>query len=155
MSLVNLISKRIARQVEISVFIHSTEDRTKVLKSVRNLFPKNIEFPTYSETKLLGYFGDPITTIRFLIKHRKPATELFSNIVEKLSSLDFLSLVEELPQRIDASKNLYLRLDKQMAYKGKVRLEKHDSIRVKVSLHIPHKMDPTDIVKKYLEEKRT
>lgn len=153
--MVNLRSNRIVRQVDISVFKHATEDRTKVLKSVRNLFPKNIEFPNYTETNLQGYFGDPITTLHIQVKHRKPATELFDYIIENLSSHDYVSLVDELQQRIDKTKNLYLRLDKQMAYNGKVRLERHDSIRVKVSLLVPHKMDPIEVLRKYLEEKRS
>lgn len=150
-----LSTDRIVRQVEISVFKHATEDRAKVLKAVQNLFPKDAEIPTYTETNLDGYFGDPIITLHFLVKHRRPATELFDNIIENLSSLDYLSLLDELPQRIDESKNLYLRLDKQKAYLGKIALEKHDAIRVKVSLLIPHKVDPAEHLREYLEARQT
>ena len=147
-------TERIIRQVEISVFKHATEDRAKVLKAVQNLFPKDAEFPNYTETNLEGYFGDPIITLHFHVKHKRPATELFDNIIENLSSLDYVSLLEELPQRIDETKNLYLRLDKQKAYLGKIVLERHDPLRVKVSLVVPHKVDPTDYLKEYLEAKR-
>ena len=147
-------TQRIVRQVEISVFKHATEDRAKVLKAVRNLFPKDAEFPNYTETNLDGYFGDPIITLHFLVKHRRQATELFDNIMENLSSLDYVSLLDELPQRIDDTKNLYLRLDKQKAFFGKVVLERHDSIRVKVSLLVPHKVDPAEFLGEYLEAKR-
>ena len=151
--MVNLSNQRIVRQVEISVFKHATEDRAKVLRAVRNLFPKDAEFPNYTETNLEGYFGDPIITLHFQIKHRRSATELFDNILENLSSLDYVSLLDELPQRIDETKNLYLRLDKQKAYLGKIALERHDPIRVKVSLLVPHKVDPAEHLREYLEAK--
>jgi hypothetical protein len=154
MSLVDLSTQRIAQRVEISVFKHATEDRANVLKSVQNLFPKNSEFPNYNETNLSGYFGDPIIRYLFLVKHRRLATNLLDNIVKNLSSLDFVALLDELPQRIDETKNLYLRLDKQKAFLGKFVLEKHDSIRVKVNLLVPHKVDPANFLRDYLEAKR-
>ena len=148
-------TQRIVRQVEISVFKHATEDRARVLKAVQNLFPKDAEFPNYTETNLDGYFGDPIITLHFQVKHRRSATELFDNIIENLSSLDYVSLLDELPQRIDDTKNLYLRLDKQKAYLGKIALERHDPIRVKVSLLVPHKVDPAEHLREYLEAKNS
>lgn len=150
-----MISQRIVRQVELSVFIHATEDRAKVVKAVQNLFPDCVEFPSYTETNLEGYFGDPITTLHFIVKNKRPATELFNHMVENLSSIDFLALKDELPQRIDETKNLYLRFDKQKAYLGKFALERHDAIRVKVSLVTPHKADPVEVLREYLEENRS
>ena len=148
-------TQRIVRQVQISVFKHATEDRAKVLKAVRNLFPKDAEFPNYSENNLDGYFGDPLITLKFDVKHRKSATELFDNIIENLSSLDYVSLLDELSQRIDETKNLYLRIDKQKAYLGKIVLNTNDSIRVKVSLLVPHKVDPAEHLREYLEAKNS
>ena len=152
--MVDLSAQRIVRQVEISVFAHATEDRAKVLRAVRNLFPRDAEFPSYSESDLEGYFGDPITTLHFLVKNRRPATELFDHIIQNLSSLDYVALLDELSQRIDETKNLYLRFDKQKAFMGKLALERHDSIRVKVSLIVPHKADPAEELRAYLEEAR-
>ncbi|MCW4011427.1 MAG: hypothetical protein NWF07_00400 [Candidatus Bathyarchaeota archaeon] len=145
-------SQRIVRRAEINVFIHATEDRAKVIKAVHNLFPSGAELPIYTETNLEGYFGDPITTLSFVVKNRRPATELFENILANLSSLDYVSLMDELPQRIDETKNLYIRLDKQKAFLGKVVIEHHDALRVKFGLIVPHKTDPAQIVKEYMEE---
>jgi len=147
-------TQRIVRQIEISVLIHATEDREKVIKAVSNLFPSNLEFPNYVESNLDGYFGDPITSLYFLIKNREPANELFNHLISNLSSLDYVMLMNELPQRMDETKNLYLRFDKQKAYLRKISLERHDSIRFKISLNIPHKADPEEVLKSYLEEIR-
>jgi RNA binding exosome subunit len=155
MGLVDLSTQRLVRQVEISVFIHATEDRAKVLRAVRNLFPRDAEFPSYTETNLEGYFGDPITPLYFLVKNRRPASELFNHIVQNLSSLDYVTMLDELPQRIDETKNLYLRFDKQKAFLGKPALERHDAIRVKVSLLVLHKADPVEELSEYMEEVRS
>lgn len=146
---------RIIRQAEISVFIHATEDRAKVLKAVRNLFPRDAELPNYNETVLDGYFGDPIDTLYFQVKNRRPATELFDYVIQNLSSLDYIALLDELPQRIDETKNLYLRFDKQKAFLEKFVLERHDAIRVKFSLLVPHKIDPAEHLREYLEAIRS
>lgn len=145
-------SQRIVRRAEINVFIHATEDRAKIIKAVHTLFPPDTEIPHYTEITLEGYFGDPITTLTFIVKNRRPATELFMNIMAKLSSLDYVALMDELPQRLDDTKNLYIRLDKQKAYLGKLVLERHDALQLKFSLLVPHKADPAQIVKEYLEE---
>jgi RNA binding exosome subunit len=146
--------KKIVRQIIITVFTHATEDRKKVITAVRNLFHKDSEFPNYTESNLDGYFGDPIILFNFIIKKRRLSTELFNNIINGLSSLDYLTLINELPHRIDDVKNLYLRFDKQKAYLGKYVLNNHDPIRVKVSLTLPHKADPVEALRKYLEETR-
>ena len=143
------------RHVTISVFSHATEKREKVLKAVSNLLPKKIEFPNYVETNLNGYFGDPIIFFHFIIKKSRPSTELFNNLINGLSSLDYLNFLNELSRRIDDAKNLHLRFDKQKAYHGKYVLEKHDPIKIKVSLIVPHKATPAKVLKEYLEEIRS
>jgi len=150
---VELSKQRIARQMEITVFVYATESRSKVVKAVRNLFPKDLDLPICNEVTLDGYYGDPITSLKFLVKHRRTASELFDHIVSGLSSLDYVSLLDELPRRIDDTKNLYIRLDKQKAYQGKFALGHKDPIRLKISLLLPHKCDPVQVVKEYLEDR--
>ncbi len=147
-------TQRLVRQVEVSVFIHATEDRAKVLKALHNIFPREAEFPSYIETNLDGYYGDPIIMLSLLVKNRKPATELFDYLIQNLTSLDYVTLLDELPQRIDETKNLYLRFDKQKAFNGKLILERHDSIRVKISFIVPHKADPAVVLRDYMEAVR-
>ncbi|MBD3171190.1 hypothetical protein GF326_01835 [Candidatus Bathyarchaeota archaeon] len=149
-----MTADRIARQVEISVLVHATEDRSKVLKAVRRLFPQEMDLPVYKEEKLDGYYGDPIRSFYFNIKNRRPATDIFNHILDSLSSLDYVTLLDELAPRMDDTKNFYLRFSKQKAYQGKVALETHDPIKVKVSLQVPHKADPVEVLREYMEERR-
>ena len=147
--------ERLVQTVELTVLVHATEDESKVRKAVLNLLPPDIYPPAFEAVKLEGYYGDPITVLKLNLKHRKPATELFEHIVRRLSSLDTSSLLDLLPQYIDESKNLYMRLDKQKAYTGRVVLERHDSIRVKARLRLPHKADPVESIRMYVESLET
>lgn len=147
--------ERLVQTVELTVLVHATEDESKVRRAVLNLLPPDIYPPGFEAVKLEGYYGDPITVLKLNLKHRKPATELFEHIVRRLSSLDTSSLLDLLPQYIDESKNLYMRLDKQKAYTGKVVLERHDSIRVKARLRLPHKADPVESIRMYIESLET
>ena len=147
--------ERVVQNVEVTALVHATEDESKVRKAVLNLLPPDIDPPAFEAVKLQGYYGDPITTLKLNVKHRRPATDLFEHIVRRLSSLDLQALLDELPQRIDESKNLYIRLDKQKAYTGKAVLETHDSIRVKARLRLPHKADPVESIRMYIESLET
>lgn len=147
--------ERVVQRVEMTVLVHATEDESKVRKAIMNLLPPGIDPPAFEAIKLQGYYGDPITTLKLNVKHRRPATELLDHIVKRLSSLDLQTLLDELPQRIDESKNLYIRLDKQKAYTGKAVLETHDSIRVKARLRLPHKADPVESIRMYIESLET
>jgi RNA binding exosome subunit len=147
--------ERLVQTVELTVLVHATEDESKVRRAVLNLLPPDIYPPAFEAVKLEGYHGDPITVLKLNLKHRKPATELLEHIVRQLSSLDITSLLDLLPQYIDESKNLYMRLDKQKAYTGKVVLERHDSIRVKARLRLPHKADPVESIRMYVESLET
>jgi len=147
--------ERVVQNVEVTALVHATEDESKVRKAVLNLLPPDIDPPAFEAVKLQGYYGDPITTLKLNVKHRRPATDLFEHIVRRLSSLDLQALLDELPQRIDESKNLYIRLDKQKAYTGKAVLETHDSIRVKAKLRLPHKADPVESIRMYIESLET
>ncbi len=143
--------ERMVHKVELTALVHATEDESKVRKAVLNLLPPDIYPPAFEAVKLKGYYGDPITVLKLNVLHRKPATELLEHIVRRLSSLDVTSLLDGLPQHIDESRNLYMRLDKQKAYTGKVVLERHDSIRLKARLRLPHKADPVELIRMYIE----
>ena len=146
---------RMVHTVELTTLVHATEDESKVRRAVLNLLPPDVYPPAFEAVKLKGYYGDPITVLKLNVTHRKPATELLEHIVKRLSSLDVTSLLDGLTQHVDESRNLYMRLDKQKAYTGKVVLERHDSIRVKARLRLPHKADPVESIRTYIESLET
>lgn len=145
---------RTVQRVVITVFVHATEDQLKIKKAVQNLFPPDIKIKSFEENHLKGYFGDPIILLKLVISNRRPATELFDNIITSLSSLDADYLINELEQRIDESRNLYIRLDKQKAFQEKITFNTHDSIRLKIKLHLPHKSNTVKMMEQYIQKKR-
>ena len=146
--------QRPVQHLEITTLIHSTEDHIKVVKAVSNLFPEDVDLPPYVEVKMSGLFGDPLKMLKWVIKNRRPATGVIDNIIQNLSSIDHLDLIETLETRIDENKNLYLRLDKQKAYQGVTKIEKRDPIRIKARLLVPHKADPVKLMYEYIQELR-
>lgn len=143
--------KRPVRYVELTTLAHATEDKDKVLRAIINLFPAESNLPGFDETKLTGFFGDPLISFRLEITKRRQGTELLEHFIKNLNSLDYSELIENLPNRMDESKNLYLRFDKQKAYQGTIKLEMHDAIRIKFRLQVPWGSDPVEFLTDYIE----
>lgn len=144
--------KRPARYVELTTLEHATEDFGKVLRAIHNLFPLDANIPVVKETKLKGLFGDPIVSIMLEITNHRSASEFLDHIIKSLNSVDYTNLMDQLSQRMDESKNLYIRFNKQKAYQGKTILGMHDAIRIKFRLQLPHGSDPIEAMTKYIQK---
>jgi len=121
--------------VEVSVIAHATEDPKKVLQALRNIFPDT----TRSETKvttqhLKGHHGNPINRMRTDLKKAKAINQFFDHLMNSLEVEDQRLIVENMDTHMDEEGNLYLRVDKQAAYMGEVRLKQEDPIRIRVKL---------------------
>lgn len=147
-----MAKQRPVQHLEITTFVHSTEDHVKVVKAVSNLFPEDVEIPIYEEVKLTGIFGDTLLMLKWVLKNRRPATEVVNKAIKGLPSIDQLELLESLGTRIDENKNFYLRVDKQKAFAGVIKIEKHDPIRMKARLLLPHKADPVKLMYDHIQE---
>jgi RNA binding exosome subunit len=137
----------LAKAVEIRVFVHATEDEDKVKQAVKNIAPYE---HTFESQHLSGYYDDPITLIISKTTNKKEATDLFDNLVKKLSSLDRQTLLDNLSNHVDPQGNLYLRLDKQKSYNGWATLHENDPIRIKIKFQLPHKADPVIVIKEHI-----
>lgn len=147
-----MVKQRPVQHLEITTFVHSTEDREKVVKAVSNLFPEDIDVPPYEEVKLTGVFGDKLLMLKWVLKNRRPATEVVNKTIKGMSSIDYLELLESLASRIDENKNFYIRLDKQKAFSEVMKIEKQDPIRLKARMLVPHKADPVKLMYDHIQE---
>ena len=147
-----MTKQRPVQHLEITTFVHSTEDKVKVVKAVSNLFPEDIEVPPYEEVKLAGVFGDQLSILKWVITNRRPATEVVNKVIKEMASIDHMELLESLDSRIDENKNMYIRLDKQKAFSRVMKIEKHDPVRLKARLLVPHKADPVKIMYDHIQE---
>jgi len=140
-------------KAELQTFAHATEDIEKVEKALTNLLGDEIRNAVITHTELKGHFKDPITIIKAVVKKKNPATALFYRIIEGFSSLDLSTLFDELAERVDTSGNLYIRLDKQKAFRGVEYMNQLDPVRLKFNFRRPHKMDPSEYIRSVIEER--
>jgi len=132
------LKRKVGKQSEfkeavLSAISHSTENSKKVKASILELLPKDIR-EKYAESFTLqvykGFHGNEIKFIQIVIKG-KDAMNLLKNILCNLNESSINMLLETLNERIDKSGNLYLRVGKQDAYKGRIEfLEGDDTIKI-------------------------
>lgn len=122
--------------VEISLFIHATEDPDKVLKAAKNIFPEAYaEDIVFERSGLRGYYKNPIVILKAFIKERVRATTLLKNVLRRLEMDDRELLSSGFGGYVDSRGSLYIRLDKQEALLGKIRLCPVDPIHIKAKLN--------------------
>ena len=118
---------KVAR-VEVRAHVHATELEERVLQAIKNVLGSN-ELPDVKILKARGHHGNPINTIYLELKG-KEAEQAVKNIFKKLSDTEFNLLMIDLEDRSEKSK-LYLRFDKQDAYKGELHIsEGSDVVRI-------------------------
>jgi len=136
--------------VEVSVYAHATEDERRVKEAVMNMIPIEARESSLKMQRMTGHHGDPILLMTMRIKNRKKAKVIFHNLVRLMSAMEHFSPIEDTGDRIDEKGNLYMRFDKQIAYRGRVKLNNVDPIRMKFRFRIPHGLDPARAVEAYI-----
>jgi len=131
--------------VDIRFCAHATEDHDKVMKAVYNIFPADqSEELTFNTSSLEGHYGNPITFFETRIKNKETVLALVENLSANLSSLDKDELGRELHRCVEKG-SLYLRLDKQAALQGKIKLVTSDPIRIRIRFRKNKLEDVTEI----------
>lgn len=126
--------------VELSFFVHATEDPNKALEAVKRMIPKpHLNTITFRRNNLKGHHGNPITHFSSKIRDKKITKLLIEEIASKLEPKDKLHLLSQIASHIDDKSNLYLRLDKQSAYLGQAKIGRSDPIRIRMKLKLPSK----------------
>ncbi len=117
--------------IKVSAVVHSTEDREKVGEAIATLFPFEFEILV---SKAKGHYGNPMEYLEVEITRSSEIKKFWKHFLDLLGDQkeELLRSVEE---RIDGQNVLHIRIDKQKAYLGEVRLaECGDAIAVKVKL---------------------
>ncbi len=124
-------------------FCQATEDDAKVIQALKFASGAEDVERTVSE----GYHGNKITVLTAWVRRKKQIDTFFS----KLGRDDLLSLSETLDKRVDEDGDLFLRLDKQKAFLGELKvLDGEDVISVRGSVKAYPKR--RDIVLAVVEE---
>jgi RNA-binding protein len=118
--------------VDIRFCAHATEDLDKVLKAAYTLFPEEqTEEVTFTKSECEGHYGNAITFFETRIKGKKIIKALVENLSAKLGVFDKDQLGKEI-DRCTEKGSLYLRLNKQAALEGKIKLATSDPIRIRI-----------------------
>jgi RNA binding exosome subunit len=134
------MSQKSVSLVEMSFFSHATEDDNRVLAAARNLLPAtHLENISFSKSSVRGHHGNPITLFETEINDKKILTAVVENLACGLSPLDKEKLSREANLHIEKG-SLYLRFDKQAAFRGEFKLGVSDPIRVRLRLK-KHKLE--------------
>jgi len=119
--------------VDFRFCVHATEDVDKVMKAIQTVLPIENEEDevTFNENAIEGHYGNPITFFETRIKNKRVIKALIENLSDKLGSLDKTQLSETLDRCFEKG-SLYLRVDKQAAMQGKIKLVTSDPIRIRI-----------------------
>jgi RNA-binding protein len=116
-------------------FSHATEDEAKVTQALK--FASGADEVTREVTE--GYHGNPIAVLEVFIKEKRRSRDFFARLDEGTVQ----ELIDTLERRMDDDCNLYLRLDKQEAFLGNLKMTNSDdaiAVRAKVESY-PKKLE--------------
>ena len=106
-------------------FSHATED----LEKVKLAFANAVGTLDMKISKSEGLHGNPIT----IIEGETKESRLISGLFGRLRDSDLNTIIQTIDARTDEGCNLFLRLDKQAAYEGRVELtEGNDVVSVRI-----------------------
>ena len=127
-----VLSQTHVAYIDIRFSAHATEDLDKVINAVHQVLPADhIDDIAFKKKALRGHYGNPITLFDTRIKKKTVVEALVDHLFSNLGELDKESLLREIDQHVEEG-SLYIRLDKQAAFQGEMRLCVADPIRVRI-----------------------
>ena len=131
--------------VDLRTFCYETEDEQRVEAALRTFLPDDVEIEREVSE---GHHGDRILVLSIRLER---ADEV-RHVLGELATLEsFDRLLEELDDRIDDNCALFLQLDKQAAYKGRVELGSGLMLRAKVEAYPAKKEHAVENAREALE----
>jgi RNA binding exosome subunit len=104
-------------RVSFRAFVAATEDEGRVREALGIFVPLD----RISGSSAEGHFGNEIKILEAVLK-KKEARAFFQILREQLPKEELVMLRRETAQRLEGDSHFHLRLDKQAAYKGMVKL---------------------------------
>lgn len=104
-------------RVSFRAFVAATEDEGRVREALSVFVPLD----RISGASAEGHFGNEIKILEAVLKKRE-ARAFFQILREQLPKEELVRLRREMAERLEGDSHFHLRLDKQAAYRGMVRL---------------------------------
>jgi len=131
-------------RASIKAFAHATEDIDKVRNALKNILPGEIKnaINNLNVTTVKGHYGNEINILDLTLS-KNDSYSLLKNILCKLEETERNILLASLSSRSDVKhSHLYVRLSKQDAYLGKLKLlDGSDVIKLVITFSGAKKID--------------
>jgi RNA binding exosome subunit len=115
--------------IDLRAFCYATEDDKRVEQALRTYLPEDFEVERATSE---GHHGDRILVFSTRVENADEMRHVLSKVAE-LPESD--NLLDELDERVDENCSLFLRLDKQAAYRGEAELGEGITFRAKVEAY--------------------
>ena len=112
----------------ISVVIHATEDKDKVISKIVKVLSLNSA--RFQEFNTRGHWGNQIVLLNLSLGQTL-AGKILKTIYTSLGNNKKTAFLSSLEQSIDEKYNLYVRIDKQSICREEISLSDQDSIKIK------------------------
>ena len=115
--------------VDLRTFCYATEDEKRVEEALGTFLPDEVEIERVENE---GHHGDRIVVLSARVEN---ADEI-RHVLARLASLSEIDrVIDQLGERVDDNCSMFLRLDKQAAFGGDVRLGEGITLRAKVEAY--------------------
>ncbi len=115
--------------VEVKFFVHATEDEERVLKTISKVL--QIPEEKFERSKLEGHFGNPIVNLRVHLTG-SDADVFAKGLANLFDDQEKDRLFSDMASRMDKHGAIYLRIDKQSLFAGRLVQSTVDVVRVKM-----------------------
>ncbi|WP_049985414.1 RNA-binding protein [Halobellus rufus] len=135
--------------VDLRTFCYETEDEKRVEAALRTFLPEEFEV-TRAESK--GHHGDRIVVLSARVENAEDVRHVLARLTELP---EFDALLDELDDRVTDNTELFLRLDKQAAFRDEVRRGDGITLRAKVEAYPATKEAAVENAREALERAET
>jgi hypothetical protein len=123
-------------RIEVRAYSRATEVSSRVQEALFRIFPQDVhEHLVVTVTKTEGHNQNPIDVLSAVLEGKKNCARAFAHILEQLSPDNVSHLIDTLEQRLDDGCRLFIRLDKQEAYLGRLQLAQGPDV-ASVQIHM-------------------
>jgi RNA binding exosome subunit len=131
--------------VDLRTFCYETEDQKRVERALRTFLPEDFEI---TRTESEGHHGDRIVVLSARVENADEVRYVLARLTELP---EFEGLLAELDERVTENTELFLRLDKQAAFRDEVRRGDGITLRAKVEAYPAKKETAVENAREALE----
>ena len=114
--------------VDLRTFCYGTEDEARVESALEHFLPEEVAIERVASE---GHHGDRIV----VLSARAENADDVRYVLDRLADIDLGGIRAELEERVDENCSLFLRLDKQAAFGGRVEQGDGLELRAKVEAY--------------------